>query len=35
MVCGEGALEKQMFKKQVSVQDLACMLATIDMDSSM
>lgn len=33
MVCGEGALEKQMFKKQVSVQDLACMLATIDMDS--
>jgi len=28
-----GALEKHMFKKQVSVRDLACMLATIDMDN--
>jgi len=31
--CGGGALENKMFKKQVSVQDLACMLATIDVDN--
>ena len=31
--CGGGALEKHMFKRQVSVQELACMLATIDMDT--